>query len=162
MSINTIVYVTHWVSPGQTVLPTQANSNQVTKSKLASAGGQTAVLPSWASLQEWPFNCLTMTAQSPNNNETAWLKLAIMAKGGKIGSNWAKILIWSNSSQLDPTQAKWMAKRYPTWTKLKTWLELAWVGSTIWSGHMTIKLVISNCCMLLPSAVICLLTHLLW
>ena len=39
------------LSPGQTVLPTQANSSQVTKSKLASAGGQT-VPPSQTSLQE--------------------------------------------------------------------------------------------------------------
>ena len=31
---------------------------------------------------------------------------------------------WSNSSQLDPTRAKWVAKRYPTGAKLKTWLEL--------------------------------------
>ena len=39
------------ICPGQTALPTRAYSSQVTKSKLASADGQT-ILPSRASLQE--------------------------------------------------------------------------------------------------------------
>ena len=39
------------LNPGQTVLPTQANSSQVTKSNHASAGGQT-IPPSRTSLQE--------------------------------------------------------------------------------------------------------------
>ena len=37
--------------------------------------------------------------------------------------------IRSNSSQLEPSHA--VAKRYPTLSKLKTWLELAWVGRTV-------------------------------
>ena len=49
------------LSPGQTILPTQANSSQVTKSNLASAGGKT-IPPSWDSLCKKPFNCLNTTA----------------------------------------------------------------------------------------------------
>ena len=47
--------------------------------------------------------------------------------GGQTVPTWLELdehLSFIKSSQLDPTQAKWVAKRYPTWTKLKTWLEL--------------------------------------
>ena len=43
-----------------------------------------------------PFNYLTTTAQSPNNNKTTL---------ARVGSSWAKIWAWSNWSQLDPTRA---------------------------------------------------------
>ena len=36
--------------------------------------------------------------------------------------------------EFDQSQAKWVAKRYPTPSKLWTWLELAWVGRTVWPG----------------------------
>ena len=85
-----------------------------------------------------PFNCLTSTAQSPNNNKTTWRELARVDWGGQtvgyLVRSWAKIWAWSDSNQLDPTQAKWMAKRYPTPSKLWTWLELVWGGSTVWPG----------------------------
>ena len=50
-------------------------------------------------------------------------------------TRWAKFeldQIQANSIQLKPTRAKWVAKQYPTASKLKTWLELAWAGSTNW------------------------------
>ena len=79
-----------------------------------------------------PFSCLTTTAQSPT-----------IAK--QLGSSWPR---WPNDlaqvgrkfefdqiqAKLDPTQAKWVTKRNPTSTMLKTWLELAWVESTVWPG----------------------------
>ena len=69
----------HVLSPGQTVLPTQANSSQVTKSKLASAGAAKS-----SQLARKSFNCLTTTAQSPKNNKTTWRELAEVAKRWKI------------------------------------------------------------------------------
>ena len=67
----------------------QANWSQFTKSKLASAGGQT-VLPSRASSRKKePFNCLNTTAQSPNNyNKTTWLELTEEAK---LWKNWLEL-----------------------------------------------------------------------
>ena len=121
--------------PGQTVLQSRASS--------ASSQENHFILIVWLR----PF-----TAQSANSNKTTWQEFAWVGRGGKPGSIWTKILAWSNSGQLEPTQAKWVAKRYPTWTKLKTWLELgapfghplgsSWehrsathlarVGSTVW------------------------------
>ena len=47
--------------------------------------------------------------RSHNNNKTTWRELAWVGwkwtNGGKLGSSWAKIWAWSNSSQLDPTRA---------------------------------------------------------
>ena len=40
---------------------------------------------------------------------------------------------WSNSSQLDPSWAKRVAKWYQTQGRLKTWPDLTRVGSTVWS-----------------------------
>ena len=108
------------LSLGQRVLPTPANSSQVTKSKLASVGGQT-IPPSRASLQE--------------THLIVWIRLCSHITITKqLGLSWAKIWVWSNSSQLNPTRAKWVAKRYPTPSKLWTWLELAWVGRAVWPG----------------------------
>ena len=97
------------LNPGQMVLPTQANSSQATKSKL---GG-------------WP-NGTAKSSQLARNHSIVWLRprshLTITKKnlvrvgwGGETGENLARIgRAWSNSSQLDPTRAKWVAKRYPT------------------------------------------------
>ena len=65
------------LTPGQTVLPTQAHSTQVTKSELASADGQT-VPPSRARSQEnHSVNCrLLARAVRPNNNKTTLRELA--------------------------------------------------------------------------------------
>ena len=108
------------LSPGQTVLPTQANSSQVTKSKLASVGRQT-VPPSWVSSQKNHFNGLNF------NLKLVWLRpssyLTIKKQlgeswpkwpnGGNLCSSWAKIWVWSNSNPLERTRAKWVAKTIP-------------------------------------------------
>ena len=41
-----------------------------------------------------------------------------------------RLVLWKKfEGQFEPTRAKWAAnKRYPTWAKLKTWLELASLG----------------------------------
>ena len=91
--------------PGQTVLPTQANSSQVTKSKLASAGGQT-IPPSRASLQETIqlSECDTITKQLGSS----WLEFADVDNRWKtwleLGETLSLIkfkLTRANSSQLD-------------------------------------------------------------
>ena len=93
----------------------------VIKSKLASAGGQT-VPPSRASSQEnhsivWrPRSHLTITKQLGES----WLELG---KRWKACSSWAKILSLIKFKPT-PTQAKWVAQRYPSPSKLWTWLEL--------------------------------------
>ena len=79
-----------------------SNSSQVTKSKLASAGGQT-VQPSRASSHEnhsivWlrPRSHLTIRKQ-------LWRELAEVAKRWKLGLRRAKIWSWSNANQLEPS-----------------------------------------------------------
>ena len=91
----------------------------------------------------WP-NDTTKSSQLARNHSVVWIRprshITIKKKLARVGSNWlrwpndencasswAKIWAWS-SSQLDPTRAKWVAKRYPTPSKLCTWLELVWVG----------------------------------
>ena len=78
--------------------------------------------------------------ESPNN-KTTWLELAKVAKRWntwlELGENLTLIKFKptrANSSQLKPSE--W-PKRYPTPSKLWTWLELAWVGSTVWPGLKT-------------------------
>ena len=118
--------------PGQTVLrPTQANSSQVTKPKLVSAGGQT-IPSSRASSQEnhsivWlrPRSHLTTTKQLrwrwPNSEN--------------LGSNWAKIRPWSNSSELDPARANTSqvgGQTIPNPIQAENLARVGWVGSTVW------------------------------
>ena len=80
------------------------------------------------------FNCLT------TNNlvrvDLSWLR---WTDGEKLGLSSVSIWVSSSSNQLDPTQAKWVAKWYPT--KLKTWLDVAWVGSSIcpWQSQQRIE-----------------------
>ena len=104
------------LSPGQTVLPTQAKlwPNGATKS---------------SQLERKPFNCLTTTAQSPNNNKTTWRELAWVGWVGQTVKILARV---GRKFELDQIQAKWVAKRYPAPLKLWTWLESAWVGRTVW------------------------------
>ena len=65
----------------------------------------------------------------------SWLELTEVAKRWKTWLELGKIIWgWSNSNQLEPTQAKWVAKRYPTPSKLLTCRELAWVWKTVWPG----------------------------
>ena len=90
------------LSPGQTVLPTQANSSQVTKSKLASASGRT-VPPSRASSQENHSNCLNTTAQSHNNNKPTWRELAWVGWGRQTVKNVARV---GRKFELHQIQAK--------------------------------------------------------
>ena len=45
-----------------------------------------------------------------------------------VGRKFEPDQLQANSIQLEPTQAKWVAKRYPTPSKLWTWLQLAWVA----------------------------------
>ena len=126
-------------SPGQTALQTQANSSQVTKSKRTSEGGQT-VVPRRGDSQE-NFSIVWLR---PRSHITIAKQLGESWPRWPNGSSWAKIWAWSKSSQLDPTPANsrqlqptqdtCVAKRYPTPSKLKTWLELAWVGGTVWPG----------------------------
>ena len=80
------------------------------------AGGQTLAANS-NQLGRKPFSCLATTPQSPKNNKT-WLEL-----GERL-----------SLVEFKPTRAKCLAKRYPTWTKFKTCLLLAWVSSTVWPG----------------------------
>ena len=70
-----------------------------------------------------PFNCLTTTAQSPNNNNltTQWELAEVAKRWNTLCLSW-KIWAWSNSSQLQPTRTKCVAERYPTPSKLKIWL----------------------------------------
>ena len=87
------------LSPGQRVLPTQAKSSQVTKSKLASAGGQTVlgsrVRSQEKKLSDWLHSHPAITKQIGEN----WLKLAEVAKRWKtwleLGKRGAK-LPWSD------------------------------------------------------------------
>ena len=99
-----------FLSPGQTYCPTQANSSQVAKPKLALMGGQTT-LPSWASLQETiqlsEYNCGVTCQQI---SKRTWQELAEMAKWWNIwrelGENLSLIKFKptrSNSSQLKPS-----------------------------------------------------------
>ena len=66
--------------------------------------------------------------QSPKTTEGMLPKKEVLYCGD------VEIWGWLNSSQLEPTQAKWVAERYPTLSKLWTWLELAWVGRNVWPG----------------------------
>ena len=94
-------------------------SSQVTRSKRASACGQT-VLPTRANSQDnhsiaWPppRHHLTITKQL-GSSRPKW------PNGGKRSSSWAKIWAWSNSSQLDPTESS------------------GWPNETQWNGAKTL------------------------
>ena len=82
-------------------------------------------------LQLWMHSLLTTMKQLGES----WLRWLF----GKLGFSWAKIWALSNSHQLNPTQAKWVAIWNPTWTKLKNVLELGWVGSTVENPVVMIK-----------------------
>ena len=131
-------------SPGQTILPTDANSSQVINSKLASAGGQ-AIPPSRASLQEnhlivslRPRSHITITKQLG----LSWLELVDVAKRWKTWLELGENLSLIKSSQLDPTQANSSqvgGQTIPNSSKFWIWLELAWVGRTVWLGLKNAK-----------------------
>ena len=96
------------LSPGQTVLPTRANSGQVTKSKLASAGGQT-IPPSRASSPE-AIQLSEYDGIVTYNNKTTWFEMAWVDWGGQRVVNLARVgwkfeldQIQANSSQLKPS-----------------------------------------------------------
>ena len=67
-----------------------------------------------------------------------WWELAELARGVQMVDNLARA--WSNWSQLDPTQAKWVARWYPAPSKVKMGLKLSQVGSTVWPGLNVIAL----------------------
>ena len=80
-----------------------------------------------------PFNCLTTTAQSPNNNKTSWREL---------GEN----LSLSKFKPMEPTRAKWEAPNDtqlgpswklggPSWKRGSRWLELG-VGQGLKAIHL--------------------------
>ena len=78
---------------------------------------------------------LTGTVQSPNDNKTTWQFLPCLAEVAKqwktwlkLGTNLSFIKLKPTWLQLEPTQANWVAKQYPTPPKL------AWDGRrTIWA-----------------------------
>ena len=70
---------------------------------------------------------LTITKQLGKS----WLELAEVAKRCK---SWLELGENLSLITFKPTEAKWVAKRYPTPSKLWTWLKLAWVGRTVWPG----------------------------
>ena len=98
---------------------TQANSSHVTKSKLASTGGQ-MVLSSWASSQENHYNyeLLTITKQLRR-----W-ELAEVCPVGRLGLSWAKIWTSSNSHQLKPSGWPYGTQLGPSWRIGLSWVEL--------------------------------------
>ena len=72
-----------------------------------------------------------------NNNKTTWRDwvgwgVQTVEKMAQVGRKFEFDQIQADLTQLEPTQAKWVAKRYPTPSKWWTWLELAWVGRTVW------------------------------
>ena len=80
---------------------------------------------------------LNKTALSYNNNKTTWFELTEVAKTvenvSRVGREFELVTTFK------PTRAKWVAKRYPTPSKLWTWLELAWDGRTVWPGLKVIR-----------------------
>ena len=82
-----------------------------------------------------PRSHITITKQLGES----WLEFGwggqTVEKLARVGRKFELDQIQANSSQLEPTQAKWVAKRYPTPSKLWTWLELAWVGRSKFSTH---------------------------
>ena len=68
--------------------------------------------------------CTTITKEIAES----WLELAEVAKRRET---WLK-LGENLSSNLNQTRTK--VKRYPTWTRLRTWHKSAWFGSTVWPG----------------------------
>ena len=69
------------LSPGQTVLPTQGNSSQVT------IGGWPNGASNSIQLARKPFSCLTTTAQSPGNTNNL----------ARVGESWPR---WPNGGKL--------------------------------------------------------------
>ena len=110
--------------PGQTVLLTQAT--------LQNQNVHRRVEKRYCHVQPARKKIIQLSdydhSQWPNDNKTTWRKLA---RGWKT---WLMLAGNLSLIQLDPTQARWMAKRYPIWTTLNTWLGVAWVGSTVWPG----------------------------
>ena len=82
-----------------------------------------------------PFNCLNTTTYShikiTEQLGESWLELAEVAKRWKT---WLELGANLSLVKFKPTQAKWVAKPYPTPSTLWTWLELAWVGRAVWPG----------------------------
>ena len=87
-----------------------------------------------------PSTCLTTTARSLTNLTKqlgeSWLKFVEVAKWWKT---WLELGVHLSFIKFKPTRAKWVDKWYPTWTRLETWLKLAWVRSTVWPGLQTSK-----------------------
>ena len=105
-----ILLLADYYCPGQTVLPTQVNSSQVTKSKLADRR-----VAKWYRQVEPAHKNHSIVAIRPHTSHMtttkqlgkSWLT---WPNGGKLGSSWAKIWAWSssnNSSQLKPTRSGW-------------------------------------------------------
>ena len=90
------------------------------------------------------FNCLNSTACHITITKQLGDSSLENGSGGQTVENLARVgrkfefdQIQANLIQLEPTQVKWVAQRYPTPSKLWTWLELAWVGRTVWPGLKT-------------------------
>ena len=117
------------------------NSSQLEPSyeiKTCIGGWPNAVPPSRASSQEnhsivrlRPLSHLTITKQLGES----WLELAARwPNARKLGSRWAKLWAWSNSSQLDPTPANSSQVGGQTIPTSIEAVNLAWVGRTVWPG----------------------------
>ena len=118
-----------WVKSWPNATPNSSQHEPSYKIKTCIGGWSNDTAKSSRQLARKPFNCLTTTELSPviitkqlvARVGSSWPR---WPNGGKLGSSWAKIWAWSNWSQLQPTRANWVAKRYPTPSMLKTWLEL--------------------------------------
>ena len=111
------------------------NSSQVTKSKFASAGGQT-VLPSRASSHEnhWIFWL------PPRSHQTIIKQLGESwprwPNGTKRGSSWTKIWTWSNSSQLEPSRWPNDTQLHPSQKLGSSWFELGGPFGQAWKKRV--------------------------
>ena len=87
----------------------QANSSQVTHEiKTCISGWPNRGTAKSSQLARKPFNCLTTTAQSPNNYETTCQESAEVAKRWKTRLELGENL---NLIKFKPIRAKWVAKR---------------------------------------------------
>ena len=93
-----------------------------------------------------PFNCLTTTAQSPNNNKTTWLEFARVGRGGqtveylaRVGRKFELDQIQANLSQLKPsgwpndTQLHRSCELGPSWLELGVTFGQGLKHKNVWS-----------------------------
>ena len=81
-----------------------------------------------------PFNCLTTTAQSPNNTKITWRELVWVGWGGQTVETWLELGENLSLIKFKPTQSNSSQVGGQTIPNSIEVVKLGWVGSTVWPG----------------------------